>query len=252
MSSMDFLCIADRNAQGVALMEQGARIEAHDVWKAALQALVRRERSNLDESDVRFEDGSYRCFNDAPLNSSYDNDTYSVSISPNRDSSVDSIGHPMYASAFLLGGDVPIVKKAVAVVVMTNLALYYHHEGGLEEGRKHKTSQHAFRKAKYLYSQVYKVTLGLFKEQLVMKDSVALRVLFAAVCYNLSNLHWFVECNANAALSYMCQFQSMMVKLMSAEKDQLPDCDVQFFQRSRLFYADFAVDHSPFRFSPAA
>jgi hypothetical protein len=249
---MDFLCIADRVAQGVSLLEKGARKEAHAEWKAAFRELSRRKRNNLDENDVRFEDGSYRCFSDAPLNSSYDNDTYSVAISTNADSSIDLYVHPIYSSAFLLGGDVPIVLEAVGVVIMTNLALYYHHEGGLEEGRQHKTSEHAFHKAKMLYTKVYSVTRRFFKDQPILKESVALRVLFAAICYNLSNLHWFVYCDTTAALLYMRQFQSMMLTLMSAEEELLPDCDVQFFQRSRLFYVDFSLDHSPFMFSPAA
>jgi hypothetical protein len=253
MSSMDFLCIADRNARGVSLLEQGARKEAHAEWKAALRELLQRKRTKLDESDVRFEDGSYRCFNDAPLNSTYDNDTYSVAISPNKESSFDPHSHSIYSSAFLLAGDVPIVREAVGVVVLTNLALYYHQEGGLQEGRRHKTSEHAYHKAKMLYTKVYHVTRRLFKDQPVLKESVALRVLFTAICYNLSNLHWFVYCDPTAALLYMRQFQSMMLTLMnSAEEEQLPECDVQFFQRSRLFYVDFALDHSPFMFSPAA
>lgn len=250
---MDFLCIADRNARGVSLLEQGARREAHAEWKAALRQLLRRKRiQDFDECDVRFEDGSYRCFNDAPLNSNYDNHTYSVAISPNKDSSFDPHRHPIYSSAFLLGGDVPIVREAVGVVVLTNLALFYHHEGSLEEGHRHKTSQHAFHKAKMLYTKVYHVTRRLFKDQPILKESVALRVLLAATCYNLSNLHWFVYCDTAAALLYMRQFQSMMLTLMNSEEEQLPDCDVQFFQRSRLFYVDFSMDHSPFMFSPAA
>ena len=245
MSSMDLLWIADRNATAVSFLEKGFRTEACSEFMGAFREVVhRRKRDDLDDDcDVQFEDGSYRCFNDAPLKSPYDNDTYSIAISNEADQLHG--GHPIYSSAFVLGGDIPVVTEAVWGVVLMNLALWYHIQG-LEH---HQKSRFAFRKAKVLYQQAYCCMRTLFKDKPILKESIALRVLVAAICYNLSNLYWFVYCDSKAALSLIPQFRYLLQSMM---KEDLPAFDLQFFQRSRLFFADFDLDHSPFVFSPAA
>jgi hypothetical protein len=172
---------------------------------------------------------------------------YSLPITlKNQNHHQDSI----YSSAFLLGGDIPIAIEAVRAVLVVNIALSYHHEG---LACNHRKSFLRFQIAKVFYEEAHRSLLQLFQEKpRIRQESMALRVLFAAICCNLSNIHLLVFCDPTAALSYMRQFQSIIPSII-LEEENLPASDVQFFQRSRLFYAeDMDRYGSPFMFSPAA
>jgi hypothetical protein len=364
---MDLLLVADINAIAVSLLENGFRDEALAKMIEAYQKLHtirRRKQTNAtflssiivdtdeeeeedddDDDDVRFDDGTYRCFYDAPLNSPYDNAAYSVQVAvrqpsltnhtsssnnnsnnnnpstapPSNSNTTDGDCYcadhgAIYTSVFLLSGDLPIVMDAVFVVLVYNLALFYHLEGLLCSGGSSSSSRNAtttttttttnptttttttnpttsttttndslgaLDKAKVLYEQAFHCLQFLLVDKpILLESSVALRVLGAVICYNVSHIYRTVHGDTMVAMSYLLQFQSHVESVMMTGEEggtstvtttgrhennrdcdnvlmttatndpPLHESDYLFFQTSLLFVED--MKHSHFMFSPAA